>query len=169
MTPLWHFTFTSSASVEFSSIWRWPGTTPVSQALPWALAWSTILCCPSHTGSLSWYSRAGRHLRADIRLGATNNMSQFRWFHTRRRRVLLRRPAGLSITVDNPMRRSHHPRAFAPSWQQCYEVTIDGPMQFAFANPLRLPASGRRVTVTRRCRLIRGLPTLRQAACRTLW
>jgi hypothetical protein len=55
-----------------------------------------------------------------------------------------------------------------PRGQQCYEVSIDGPMQFAFANPLCLPASDRRVTVTRRGRLIRGLPTLRQATCRTL-
>src|SRR5271170_7878834 len=101
--------------VEFSSILRWPGTTPVSQALPWALAWSTILCCPSHTGQPSLYSRVGRHLRRDCRDGATNNMSQFRWFHLRRRRVLLQRPAGLSITMDDPPRRSHHPRAFAPS------------------------------------------------------
>jgi hypothetical protein len=42
---------------------------------------------------------------------ATNDMSQFRWFHTRPRRILLIRPAGLLITVDDPMRRSHHPRA----------------------------------------------------------
>ena len=35
--------------------------------------------------------------------------------HARQRRVLLRRPAGLLITVDDPMGRSHHPRAFAPS------------------------------------------------------
>jgi hypothetical protein len=34
---------------------------------------------------------------------ATNNMSQFRWRHTRRRRVLLIRPAGFMIAVDNPM------------------------------------------------------------------
>ena len=85
---------------------------------------------------------------AVARGGATNNMSQFRWHHTRRRRVLLKRPAGLLITVDDPMRRSHHPRACAPSCQQRYEVIIDGPMQFAFADPLRLPTSGhRRVTV----------------------
>ena len=70
---------------------------------------------------------------------ATNNMSQFRWHHKRTRRILLLRPAGLLVTMDDPMRRSHHPRAFAPSCQQCYEVTIDGPMQFAFANPLALP------------------------------
>jgi hypothetical protein len=43
------------------------------------------------------------------------------------------------IAVDNPKGRSHRPRAFAPSCQQRYEVTLDGPMQFAFANPLRLP------------------------------
>ena len=44
----------------------WPGTTPVSQALPWALAWSTILCCPPHTGWPSLYSRAGWHLRHGV-------------------------------------------------------------------------------------------------------
>ena len=43
--------------------------------------------------------------------GATNNMSQFRWFHLRPRRTLLRRPAGFSVTVDDPHGRSHHPRA----------------------------------------------------------
>lgn len=37
------------------------------------------------------------------------------------------------------MRRSHHPRAFAPPCQQRYEVKIDGPMQFDFAAPLDLP------------------------------
>jgi hypothetical protein len=42
---------------------------------------------------------------------ATNDMSQFRWFHTRPRRILLLRPAGFSFTVDDPMGRSHHPRA----------------------------------------------------------
>src|SRR5262245_47668986 len=66
------------------------------------------------------------------------------------------------------MRRSHRPRACAPSYQQCYESTIDGPMQFAFANPLRLPTSEQRPTVGRWFREERGLPTLRQATCRTL-
>jgi hypothetical protein len=55
----------------------------------------------------------------------------------------------------------------APSHQQRCGVTIDGPMQFAFADPLVLPASG-----TTRCssqnRFCRGLPTLRQAAGQTL-
>jgi len=64
VTALHHFSFTSSARVEFCSIQSgWPGTTPVSQALPWALAWSTILYCPPHTGCPSLYSRDGRHLR----------------------------------------------------------------------------------------------------------
>jgi hypothetical protein len=71
---------------------------------------------------------------------ATSSMSQFRWHHTRPRRILLRRPAGLSFTVDDPKGRSHHPRACAPSCQQRYEVIIDGPTQFAFADPLRLPS-----------------------------
>jgi hypothetical protein len=42
---------------------------------------------------------------------ATNDMSQFRWFHLRPRRILLLRPAGFSVTVDDPSGRSHHPRA----------------------------------------------------------
>ena len=71
--------------------------------------------------------------------GATYSMSQFRWHHIQPRRTLLRRPAGLLFTVDNPIGRSHHPRACAPSCQQRYEVIIDGPTQFAFAGPLRLP------------------------------
>ena len=70
---------------------------------------------------------------------ATGNMSQFRWHHARPRRTLLRRPAGLLFTVADPVRRSHHPRAFAHSYQQCYEFICDDPMQFAFAGPLRLP------------------------------
>ena len=45
------------------------------------------------------------------RCRATNDMSQFRWFHLRPRRILLLRPAGLLVTVDDPKRRSHHPRA----------------------------------------------------------
>ena len=72
----------------------------------------------------------------------TNSMSQFRWHHTRPRRTLLRRPAGLLFTVDDPHGRSHHPRACAPSCQQRYEVTTDGPTQFAYADPLRLPTPG---------------------------
>ena len=73
---------------------------------------------------------------------AADRMSQFRWHHVRRRRILLRRPAGLLITVDDPVGRSHHPRACAPSYQQRYEVKIDDPMQFAFADPLPLPTMG---------------------------
>ena len=100
--------------------------------------------------------------------GETNNMSQFRWHHTRQRRVLLRRPAGFVIAVDDPIGRSHRPRAYATSYQQRYEVKIDGPMQFAFADPLGLPTSGHRLTVCRCVRRVRGLPTLRQATFRTL-
>jgi len=55
----------------------------------------------------------------------------------------------------------------APPYQQCYEVTNDGPMQFAFADPLVLPASGA-THCSSQNRSCRGLPTLRQATCRTL-
>jgi len=99
---------------------------------------------------------------------ATNNMSQFRWHHMRRRRVLLQRPAGFMIAVDNPNGRSHRPQLFSSSRQQRCEVNIDGPMQFAFANPLRLPTPGDRRTVRRCTRRFRGLPTSWQATCQTL-
>jgi hypothetical protein len=102
------------------------------------------------------------------RNGATSNMSQFRWLHLRRRRVLLKRPAGFLFAVDGPNGRPHRPRAYAHSHQQCCELTSDGPMQFAFANPLCLPTSGQRSTVDRWLREERGLPTLRQATRRTL-
>ena len=46
---------------------------------------------------------------------------------------------GIVVHRGRPYGRSHHPRACAPSYQQCYEVKFDGPTQFAFADPLRLP------------------------------
>jgi hypothetical protein len=80
---------------------------------------------------------------------ATSNMSQFRWRHARRRRVLLKRPAGLMIAVDDPVGRSHRPRARAPSRQQRCEVQFDGPIQFAFAHPLPPPIPEPRRAVRR--------------------
>ena len=56
-----------------------------------------------------------------------------------------------------------------PPPTQCCEVRYDGPMQFAFAGPLHLPTLKSRVTATRPISNQRGLPTLRQATCRTLW
>ena len=100
--------------------------------------------------------------------GATDSMSQFRWHHIRSRRILLLRPAGLSFTVDDPMRRSHHPRADAPSYQQCYEVIIDGPTQFACADPLHLPTPVIKSLLLDGAGFDHGLPTFRQAARRTL-
>jgi len=94
---------------------------------------------------------------------AANSMSQFRWHHTRPRRILLRRPAGLSFTVDDPRGRSHHPRACAPSYQQRYEDIHDGPTQFAFADPLRLPTPDAESLLLGSSSLFSGLPTLRQA------
>src|SRR5450755_4694739 len=55
----------------------------------------------------------------------------------------------------------------APPCQQCCGVTIDGPMQFAFADPLALPASGA-THCSSQNRFCRGLPTLRQATGQTL-
>ena len=105
---------------------------------------------------------------AVARGGATNNMSQFRWHHTRPRRILLRRPAGFVGHRGRPYEKVPPPASStAPSCQQRYEVTIDGPMQFAFADPLRLPTSGA-THCSSQNRFCRGLPTLRQATCRTL-
>jgi hypothetical protein len=55
--------------------------------------------------------RVGTSITGKTRGRATSDMSQFRWFHARTRRILLVRPAGFSITVDDPIGRSHHPRA----------------------------------------------------------
>ena len=55
----------------------------------------------------------------------------------------------------------------APPCQQRYGVIIDGPMQFAFADPLVLPASGA-THCSSQNRFCRGLPTLRQATGQTL-
>jgi hypothetical protein len=63
------------------------------------------------------------------------------------------RPAGLSFTVDDPSGRSHYPRAFAHSYQQCYELIYDGPTQFAFAGPLRLPTRAAESLLLSRSRL----------------
>jgi hypothetical protein len=109
---------------------------------------SSLLEPLRRSAPLSWR----RHDRA------TNNMSQFRWHHMRRRRILLRRPAGLSFTVDDPMRRSHRPRAYAPSRQQCCEVNNDDPMQFAFADPLRLPTPIAKPLLLGRLGLFAGFP-----------
>ena len=89
---------------------------------------------------------------------ATDNMSQFRQHHMRSRRILLQRPAGLLFTVDNPMRRFHHPRACAPSCQQHDEVKIDGPTQFACADPLHLPTPVSESLLLGASSLIAGFP-----------
>ena len=89
---------------------------------------------------------------------ATYSMSQFRWHHTRLRRILLRRSAGLLFTVDGSNGKPHHPRAYAPSYQQRYEVTFDDPMQFAFADPLRLPTPVTESLLLGRSGLIAGFP-----------
>jgi hypothetical protein len=89
---------------------------------------------------------------------ATGNMSQFRWRYARPRRTLLQRPAGLMFTVDDPMRRSHHPRACARSYQQRYEVIYDSPMQFAFASPLRLPTRDAESLLFGHSRFVVGFP-----------
>ena len=62
------------------------------------------------------------------------------------------------FTADDPIGRSHHPRACAPSCQQRYEVIIDGPTQFAFADPLRLPTPGIESLLLDIPRLLVGFP-----------
>jgi hypothetical protein len=147
---------------------RGPGTTPVSQALPWALAWSTILCCSPHTGILSLNSRVGRHLRHGEPQQSDEQHVPVptvpRTFET----DPARKTGGIHSHRGRPHEKVPLPASpKAPPHQQRCGVTIDGPMQFAFADPLVLPASG-----TTRCssqyRSCRGLPTLRQAAGQTL-
>ena len=141
---------------------EWPGTSPVSQALPRALAWSTILSNRFCTGWLSLIvGPVGVSVRD--REYAYDSLSQFRDGYLRERRVRLRRPAGLLVTVDGPTGRPHHPQGCSPlRVNSAAEVIIDGPMPFAFANPLSLPAcrSSSAVEVGAACR---GLPTLSQA------
>jgi len=97
--------------VEFSSILRWPGTTPVSQALPRALAWSTILCCSPHTGILSLNSRVGRHLRhGEPQRSGEQHVPVPIVPHTFETDPA-QKTGGITVTVDDPMRRSHYPRA----------------------------------------------------------
>src|SRR6185437_9966678 len=89
---------------------------------------------------------------------ATNDMSQFRWFHTRIRRTLFRRPAGLLVTVDDPMRRSHHPRA-----RRLLRVNSDAELKLTAPHSLlslvRLSFRPReRRTVRRRTDFVAGFP-----------
>jgi hypothetical protein len=89
---------------------------------------------------------------------ATNDMSQFRWFHTRTRRILLVRPAGLSITVDDPIGRSHHPRARRlPRINSAAELHLTAPCSsLSLIRSLFRPRGQR--TVRRRTDLGAGFP-----------
>ena len=148
---------------------RRPGTTPVSQALPWALAWSTILCCPPPTGSPSLYSRAGRLLRR----GDT----------APERRTTC--PSSDRATFDQDGSCSKDRRVCRSPWTTLWE----GPTTRGLSPPRLNSAARLQLTVP--CSLLslirlafrrggsshcystasvyRGLPTLRQATCRTLW
>jgi hypothetical protein len=111
MTSLHHVTFTSSALVEFSSILRWPGTTPVSQALPRALAWSTILYRPSLTGLPSLYSRAAWHLGTGCPEPSDGRHVLVPMVPYATKTGSAPKTGGIMIAVDGPMRRPHYPRA----------------------------------------------------------
>lgn len=111
MTSLHHVLFTSSAmwnsapSCDGRELPPYPGHYPG----PWLgprsfVARHTPVRPPCRVGRVGTSAPIARRR-------ATNDMSQFRWFHVRTRRTLLQRPAGFSITVDDHMRRSHHPRA----------------------------------------------------------
>jgi hypothetical protein len=164
------FTSTSSAIVEFSSVLRRPGTTPVSRTLLRALAWSTIHYRSPHTGSPSLNSRAGRHLGH----WKTQWPSDERHVpvpivpHTAKTDPA-QKTGGIISHRGRPHEKVPLPASpKTPPHQQCCEVTIDGPMQFAFADPLVLPASGTTHSSSQN-RSCRRLPTLRQATCQTLW
>jgi hypothetical protein len=148
--------------MEFSSILRWPGTSPVSRALPQAFAWSTILYRSPHTISPSLYSRADRHLdhgthpppsdERHVPVPMVPHAAKTDPAH---------KTGGLVDHRGRPHEKVPPPASQkAPPCQQRYGVIIDGPTQFAFADPLVLLASG-----TTRClsqnRSYRGLPTLR--------
>ena len=155
--------------VEFGSILRWPGTTPVSQALPWALAWSTILYRPSHTGLPSLYSRASWHLGVGYPAPSDGRHVPVLTVPQTAKTDPAHKTGGIFSHRGRPLEKVPPPASpEAPPRQQCCGVTIDDPMQFAFADPLVLPATG-----TTHCssqnRFCRGLPTLRQAVCQTLW
>lgn len=83
---------------------RIPGITPGLGLVHYPLSFAT------HRFALLVQSGGSAPRRRSNPSRATNDMSQFRWFHIRPRRILLIRPAGLSVTVDDPMRRSHYPR-----------------------------------------------------------
>jgi len=148
---------------------RGPGTTPVSRALPRALAWSTILYRSPHTGSPSLNSQAGRHLdHGDDPWSSDERHVPVPIVPHTDKTDPAQKTGGIISHRGRPYRNVPLPASpKAPPYQQRYEVTIDGPMQFAFADPLVLPASG-----TTRCssqnRFCRGLPILRQATGQTL-
>ena len=169
MTSLHPVTFTSLAVVEFGSILRWPGTTPVSQALPWALAWSTILYRPPHTGLPSLNSRAGWHLGIDFSAPSDGRHVLVPMVLYLAKTGSAPKTGGILDCRGQPYAKAPPPASpMAPPYRQRYGVTIDGPMQFAFANPLCLPTS-EAIRCSSLNRFCRGLPTLRQAASQTLW
>ncbi len=124
--------------VEFSSVAGQPGTTPVSQALPWALAWSTILGSRiSPVGSPFTVEPVG----VSILDRGYDCLSQFRDDHLRERRSSTPKTGGFIGHRGQPYREAPPPARPKPSpHQQHCRVTIDGPMSLAFASPLSLPA-----------------------------
>ena len=169
MTSLHQVTFTSLAIVELSSSLRWPGTTPVSQALPWALAWSTILYRPSHTGLPSLNSRAGWHLGVDLSAPSDGRHVLVPMVLCLAKTGSAQKTGGIDDCRGQPYEKAPPPASpKAPPYRQRFGVIIDDPMQFAFANPLCLPTS-EATCCSLLNRFCRGLPTLRQAACQTLW
>jgi hypothetical protein len=122
---------------------RRPGTSPVSRALPRALAWSTILSRPPHTGSPSLNSRAGRHLDTGCPEPSDERHVPVPMVPHTAETDPAQKTGGIFVHRGRPQWKVPPPASpKAPPCQQRYGVTIDGPMQFAFADPLVLPASG---------------------------
>jgi hypothetical protein len=129
--------------MEFSSILRWPGTSPVSRELPRALAWSTILYRPSHTGLPSLDSRANWHLVAGCPAPSDERHVPVPMVPQTTKTGSAQKTGGIFNCRGQPCREAPLPASpEAPPYQQRYGVIFDDPMQFAFANPLRLPTSG---------------------------
>ena len=130
--------------MEFCSIRiGWPGTTPVSQALPWALAWSTILCCPPHTGCPSLYSRGGRHLHHGKPWQSDEQHVPVPMVSLAAKTDPASKTAGLVVHRGRPTWKVPPPASLRPPRiNSATRLILDGPTQFAFADPLRLPTLG---------------------------
>jgi hypothetical protein len=111
---------------------RIPGVTPGL-----GLVHDPLRPCHAPVGS-ALQGRAGRRLGPASR--AAGRMSQFRGDHGRRRRRPTRKTGGVVGPRGQPWRRAPPPAGRSlPRVNSAAEGRFDGPMSFAFADPLPLP------------------------------